>query len=74
VRVEDENGRHWQVRGGDPGSKVVNQLTRTLPGLDWIVIPCYTLSVGIVVAPAVTPADVLRRVRLADCLALVRET
>lgn len=74
--VEDEHGRPWKVNGGDPGAKLVNALRRQLPGVDFVVLPWYTLATGLSfdLTPERLPPDLLRRTRLLDCLDVLKGT
>ena len=69
--ILDEFGARWKVKGGDPGSKVVNRLKRS--GYEFVVLPLVTLATGSVTPPVEWPAGIIERTRLADCLAVLSE-
>ena len=70
MRVSDEFGAQWRVKGGDPAARVTNKLVRS--GYQTIVLPFLTLATGKVTEPAEWPQDIVARTRLADCLLAVR--
>jgi len=73
LSIRDEYGTGWVVRGGDPGARLINQLKRETEGLDFVVLPRVSLITGSVVAPDLTPEDIITATRLQDCLDLLRE-
>lgn len=64
--VQDEHGREWVVKAGDPAAKLVSTLKAY--GFDKKVLPGYTVRTGWLTCPLVLPADTFRRARLLDCL------
>lgn len=70
MRVFDELGNPWKVRGGDPAARLVNKLQRSRYRL--VVLPLATLATGTSTEPAVIPDDPIRAVRLEECLAALR--
>lgn len=70
VKVNDEFGAQWKVRGGDPAARLTNKLLRS--GYQTVVLPFLTLATGKVAEPAEWPANIISRTRLADCLLAVK--
>ena len=66
MKVYDEFGNPWKIRGGDPAARLVNKLKRSRYEL--VVLPLTTLAIGHSTHPAITPEDPIRAVRLAECL------
>ena len=65
--VEDEYGTRWLVAAGDPANDHINLLKRNY--VSWVVLPREVLmGTG---HDYNEPADVLRAVRLADCLEVI---
>jgi len=69
--IEDEYGTRWEVKAHDPARKLVSSLERL--GFGYIVLPRKTLITGSLETP-VFPDNVVRRIRLADCLTACKET
>lgn len=68
MRIEDEFGRPFIVEAHDPARELVLALSRK--GVDYIVLPCYTLVTGLPPqAPVMEPSSILARGRMEDCLA-----
>ena len=64
--MQDETGREWVVKAGDPAASLVNELKAY--GFDKKVLPGYTVRTGVLTCPVVLPVDTFRRARLLDCL------
>lgn len=71
MNIEDEYGNSWRVSGGDPANQPVLQLKARR--FTDVVLPQWTLVTGELVDPARLPPDVLPRVRLRECLRVLRE-
>ena len=72
MEIQDETGTTWLVKPGDRASKLVGRL-KTL-GFQWIVLPASALVAGVVPVSAPVPDDLVRRVRLNDCLGALRDS
>ena len=70
MRLEDEFGNRWRVKGGDPAARLVNKLQRLR--YQYVVLPLVTFATGTSTEPAVTPDDPIRAVRLVECLEAIR--
>ena len=64
--VFDEFGGGWKVKGGDPGARMVNKLTRS--NYQLIVLPFVALATGKMPDNVQQPTDVIRSTRMADCM------
>lgn len=71
MRIEDQGGVRWKVDAHDPASQYVNRLKRL--GFGYVVLPRLTFMSGALIDEA-PPADapLVRSVRLADCLAVLK--
>lgn len=69
--VQDETGREWVVKAGDPAAKLVSTLKAF--GFDKKILARYTVSTGWLACPVVLPSDIFRRARLLDCLEVLCE-
>lgn len=71
VSIMDQYGNRWAVSSAEPATKHVSRLTRNNYGL--IVLPARLLATGI--DDGMTPhvEDLVMRVRLMDCLDLLRK-
>ena len=66
MKVYDEFGGGWKVKGGDPGARMVNRLARM--NYQLVVLPFVSLATGKMPESVVYPADVIRSTRMADCI------
>ena len=67
MQVFDEFGGGWKVKGGDPGARMANKLTRM--NYQLIVLPFVALATGKMPDTVQQPTDVIRQTRMADCIA-----
>lgn len=70
MKIEDEHGTPWVVSPGDHAAKAVRSL-RTR-GYEYIVLPRGTLGRGTIEVLPETPDNLIRAVRLNDCLAALK--
>ena len=71
MKVEDEYGVEFVVKGGDPANR--KMLTLKARWFNWIVLPRTTLITGELPAMVSLPDDVLRAARLEECVAVLLE-
>ena len=65
-RVVDEYGRTWVVDAHDPARGLVLELGRK--GLDYVVLPVYTIATGLAPRGHAQPDTLVAKARLDDCL------
>lgn len=71
TRVTDHSENRWSVNGGDPAMTLVNRLKRN--NYDFVVLPARMLATGVDDGETPEVPDIINRVRMLDCLALLRK-
>ena len=69
--IKDHLGNRWAVSGAEPATKHISRLVRNNYSL--IVLPARMLATGIDDGTTPTVTDIVMRVRMLDCLALLRK-
>ena len=69
--IKDHLGNRWKVDGAEPATKHISRLTRNNYSL--IVLPARMLATGVDSGETPEVEDIIHRVRLLDCLNLIRK-
>lgn len=71
TKIVDEFNNRWAVQGAEPATKFVSRLVRNNYSL--VVLPARMLATGVDSGETPEVEDIIHRVRLLDCLNLIRK-